>query len=100
VLFSNIKYEARNCIYGKLCGGLPSRNFGGLAKRGRSRYSLFHTATTLEHAFGGLTLSACYETMSLQIGLAGRDRFLVPFEANAGHIGNVKQSVTNFIWLL
>jgi hypothetical protein len=51
-------------------------------------------------AFDGLTLSACYETMSLQIGLAGRDRFLIPFKANARHIGNVKQSVTNFIWLL
>src|SRR6266849_3864567 len=25
-------------MYGKRCGGLPSRNFGGLAKRGRSRY--------------------------------------------------------------
>jgi hypothetical protein len=38
VLFSYIKHEARNCMYGKLCGGLPSRNFGGVAKRGRSRY--------------------------------------------------------------
>ena len=38
MLFSYIKYEARNCMYGKLCVGLPSRNFGGLAKRGRSRY--------------------------------------------------------------
>jgi hypothetical protein len=53
-------------MYGKLCGGLPSRNFGGLAKRAVQG---FHGATTLEHmAFGGLTLSACYETMSLQIG--------------------------------
>ena len=23
VLFSYIKYEARNCMYGKLCGGFP-----------------------------------------------------------------------------
>jgi hypothetical protein len=38
VLRSYIKYEARNCMYGKRCGGLPSRNFGGLARRGRSRY--------------------------------------------------------------
>ena len=38
MLRSYIKYEARNCMYGKRCGGLPSRNFGGLAKRGRSRY--------------------------------------------------------------
>ena len=53
MLFSYITYEARNCMYGKLCGGLPSRNFGGLAKRGRSR-----AATVLEHmAFDGLTLS-------------------------------------------
>ena len=48
----------------------------------------------------GLILLPCYETMSLQIGLAGCDRFLIPFEANARHIGNVKQSVTNFIGLL
>jgi hypothetical protein len=51
-------------------------------------------------AFDDLELSPCYETMSLQIGLIGRDRFLIPFEANAKHIGNVKQSVTNFIWLV
>jgi hypothetical protein len=51
-------------------------------------------------AFDGLTVSPCCETMSLQIGLVGRGRFLIPFEANAKHIGNVKQSVTNFIWLL
>ena len=38
MLRSYIKYEARNCMYGKRCGGLPSRNFGGLARRGRSRY--------------------------------------------------------------
>jgi hypothetical protein len=36
----------------------------------------------------------------LQIGLAGRDRFLIPFEANPRNIGNVKQSVTNFIGFL
>jgi hypothetical protein len=51
-------------------------------------------------AFDDLGLSPCYETLKLQIGLAGRDRFLIPFEANTRHIGNVKQSVTNFIWLL
>ena len=62
---------------------------------------LFHAATILVLvAFGGLSPSPCYETMSLQIGLAGRHRFLIPFEANARHIGNVKQSVTNFIGLL
>jgi hypothetical protein len=53
-----------------------------------------------QKVFDGLTLSPCYKTMSLQIGLAGRDRFLIPFKANARHIGNVKQSVTNFIGLL
>jgi hypothetical protein len=37
-----VKYEARNCMYGKLCGGIPSRNFGGLAKRGRSRFPRRH----------------------------------------------------------
>src|SRR6266478_2815832 len=44
-----------------------------------------------------LILSPCYETMSLQIGLVGRDGVLVPFKANARHIRNVKQSVTDFI---
>ena len=95
---SNTKREAA-CTAS--CGGLPPRNLGGLAKRGRSRYHSSRAPPLLEHmAFDDLELSPCYETMSLQIGLAGRDRFLVPFEANAGHIGNVKQSVTNFIWLL
>jgi hypothetical protein len=51
-------------------------------------------------AFGGLRLSPCYKTMSLQIGLAGRDRFLIPFKTDARHARNVKQSVTNFIGLL
>jgi hypothetical protein len=37
---------------------------------------------------------------SLQIGLASRDRFLIPFKTNARHVRNVKQSVTNFIGLL
>ena len=37
---------------------------------------------------------------SLQIGLASRDRFLIPFKANARHVRNVKQPVTNFIGLL
>ena len=65
------------------------------------KVSLFSAASILMLvAFGGLGLSPCYETMSLQIGPAGRDRFLIPFEANARNIGNVKQSVTNFIWLL
>ena len=36
-------------------------------------------------------------TMSLQVGLVGRDGALVPFKANARHIRNVKQSVTDFI---
>ena len=45
----------------------------------------------------GLFLSPCYETMSLQVGLVGRDGVLVPFKANARHIRNVKQSVTDFI---
>jgi hypothetical protein len=82
------------------CDVGPPHQFSALAEGGRSRYHSFHGATTLEHmAFGGLTLS-CYETMSLQIGLAGRDRFLIPFKSNARHIGNVKQSVTNFIGLL
>jgi hypothetical protein len=46
VLFSYIKYEARNCMYGKR-GSLPSRNFGGLAKRGPFKLSLFPAATIL-----------------------------------------------------
>jgi hypothetical protein len=67
VLFSYFKYEARNCMYGKLCGGLPSRNFGGLAKR-PFKVSLLQGATTLEHmAFDDLGLSPCYETLSPQI---------------------------------
>ena len=36
-------------------------------------------------------------TISLQVGLVGRDGALVPFKANARHIRNVKQSVTDFI---
>ena len=47
-----------------------------------------------------LILSPCYETMSLQGCLVGRDGIVVPFKANARHIRNVKQSVTNFIGLL
>jgi hypothetical protein len=35
--------------------------------------------------------------VSLQIGLAGRDGVLVPFKTNARHVGNVKESVTDFI---
>ena len=45
----------------------------------------------------GLMLLPCYETMSLQVDLIGGDRFLIPFKANARHIGDVKQSVTDFI---
>jgi hypothetical protein len=83
------------------CDVGPPLQFSALAEGGRSRYHSFHGATTLEHmAFGGLTVSPCCETMSLQISLIGRDRLLIPFEANPRHIGNVKQSVTNFIWLL
>ena len=67
MLFSHIKYETRNCTYGKLYGGLPSRNFGGLAKR-PFKVSLLQGATTLEHmAFDDLGLSPCYETLSPQI---------------------------------
>ena len=55
MLFSYIKYETRNCMYGKLYGGLPPRNFGGLAG-GRFKVSLFHAATVLVLvAFDGLT---------------------------------------------
>ena len=50
--------------------------------------------------FGPLSLSPCYETMSLQVGLIGRDRFLIPIKTNARHVRDVKQSVTNFIGLL
>ena len=61
----------------------------------------YFSATILEHmAFGGLTLSPCSEAMSLQIGLVGRDRFLIPLKTNARHVRNVKQSVTNFIRFL
>jgi hypothetical protein len=38
----------------------------------------------------GLILLPCYETMSLQIDLIGRDRFLIPFKANAWHVRNAK----------
>jgi hypothetical protein len=62
--------------------------------------SLEPTGYTEQERPDGLILLPYYETMGLQIGLAGCDRFLIPFEANARHIGNVKQSVTNFIWLL
>jgi hypothetical protein len=44
--------------------------------------------------FEGFTLSPCYEMVSLQIGLVGRDRFLVLFKTNARHVRNVKQSVS------
>jgi hypothetical protein len=33
----------------------------------------------------------------LEFGLIGRDRFLVPFQPNAGHVGNVKQAVFDLI---
>jgi hypothetical protein len=36
----------------------------------------------------------------LQVDLIGCDRFLIPFKANARHVRNVKQPVTNFIGLL
>jgi hypothetical protein len=42
----------------------------------------------------------CSEAMSLQIGLAGRDRFLIPFKTSARHDRNVKQSVTNIVRFL
>jgi hypothetical protein len=45
-------------------------------------------------AFEGFTLSPCSSTTSLQINLVGRDRFLILFNTNARHIGNVKQSVS------
>ena len=61
----------------------------------------YFSATISEHmAFYGFTLSPCSETMALQIGLVGHDHFFIPFETNAGHVGNVKQSVTDFIGLL
>jgi hypothetical protein len=54
---------------------------------------------SLEQAGNAKTIlsSPCYETLSLQVGWIGRDRFLIPFKANARHIRNVKQSVTDFI---
>ncbi len=52
---------------------------------------------TIQERADDLSLSPCYETMSLQIGSVGRDGVLVPFKANARHIRNVKQSVTDFI---
>ena len=62
------------------------------------KVSVFHAATILVLvAFDGDTFS---EAMSLQIGLVGRDRFLIPFKTNARQVRNVKQSVTNFIGLL
>jgi hypothetical protein len=38
--------------------------------------------------------------MSLQTGSVGRDRFLIPFKTNAGHVGDVEQSATHFVGLL
>jgi hypothetical protein len=38
----------------------------------------------------GVILLPCYETLSLQVGLIGRDRFVIPFKANARHVRNVK----------
>jgi len=54
---------------------------------------------SLEQAGNAKTIlsSPCYETMSLQTGLVGRDGAFIPFKANARHIRNVKQSVTDFI---
>ena len=37
---------------------------------------------------------------ALQIYTVSRDHILIPFNANTRKIGNVKQSVTNFIGLL
>ena len=51
-------------------------------------------------SFGGFTLSPRSEAMSLQIGLVGRDSFLIPFKTNARHVRNVEQSVANFIRFL
>ncbi len=59
--------------------------------------SLEQTGYTEQERADDLSLSPCYETMSLQIGSVGRDGVLVPFKANARHIRNVKQSVTDFI---
>ena len=41
-----------------------------------------------------------FEKLGLEISLVGRDRFLVPFETHARHVGNVEHSVTNFVGLL
>ena len=54
----------------------------------RASYAI--DALSARGGFDGLTLSPCYEAMSLQIGLAGRDRFLIPFKTNARHVRNVK----------
>ena len=59
--------------------------------------SLEQTGYTEQELPDDLILLPCYETMSLQIGLIGRDGVLVPFKANARHLRNVKQSVTDFI---
>jgi hypothetical protein len=60
----------------------------------------------LSHDFGAHgvrrshLITVLQDDESLQIGLASRDRFLIPFKTNARHVRNVKQSVTNFIGLL
>ena len=64
---------------------------------GLASCSLEQAGYTEQERADDLSLSPCYETMSLQIGLVGRDGVLVPFKANARHIRNVKQSVTDFI---
>ena len=64
---------------------------------GLASCSLEQAGYTEQERADDLSLSPCYETMSLQIGSVGRDGVLVPFKANARHIRNVKQSVTDFI---
>ena len=64
---------------------------------GLASCSLEQAGYTEQERADDLSLSPCYETMSLQIGSVGRDGVLVPFKANARHIRNVKQSVADFI---
>ena len=36
----------------------------------------------------------------LELDLIGSYRFLVPFQADTGHVRNVKQAILDFVWLL
>jgi hypothetical protein len=92
--------EPTNVCSQTMCPRLEARHTGVIFDVGAGS-RLF-----LSHDFGARNVRQFYlvtllqDDESLQIGLAGRDRFLIPFKTDARHVRNVKQSVTNFIGLL